>query len=142
MSIDRIAAGRHHRFMRIESIDFNRSSETELALITSPPFDRNVYQEFQKLLSNSAPLSTVQFREEASRLCISTASLSLTLRETIESFLTSAEQAAAEVQKAVAEQERLTIQKKERAIAEAARAMGIKVKRAESDYPGLPGNSH
>jgi hypothetical protein len=141
MSIDRIAAWGHDRSMRIESIDFNRSSETELALITSPPFDQNIYQEFQKLLSNSAPLSTVQFREEASRLCISTPSLSLTLRETIESFLTSAEHAADEAKKIVAEKERLTVQRKERAIAEAARAMGVTVKRADSDYPRLPGNS-
>jgi hypothetical protein len=125
---------RHPGAMRIESIDFQRSSETELALITSPPCDPHIYREFQKLLPSTDPLSAVQFREEASRLCISTSSLSLKLRETIESFLTSAESAVAQTRRAEAEKERLDIQRKERAISAAARALGLTIRRADSDF--------
>jgi hypothetical protein len=116
--------------MKIESIDFHCSSETELALIPSRPFDHHVYQEFQKLLTGDGPLSMVHFREEAGRLYISTPSLSLKLRETIESFLTSAENAVARTQKAEAEKERLKTQKKESAIGAAARALGLTIKRS------------
>lgn len=126
------------RFMRIESIDFHRSSETELALVPSPPIDRQVYQEFQKLLTRDGPLSTVRFREEASRLYISTPSLSLKLRETIEDFLTNAEHAADRVKKAAAEKERFDRERKERAISAAARALGLRINRTNSDSGKLP----
>jgi hypothetical protein len=125
-------------FMRIESIDFNFSSETELALVPSPPFDRQVYQEFQKLLTQDGPLSTVRFREEASRLYICTPELSLKLRETIEDFLTNAEHAAARAKRAEAEKERLDTERKERAILTAARALGLRINRANSDSLKLP----
>jgi hypothetical protein len=124
--------------MRIESIDFHRSSETELALITSPPFDRNVYLEFQKLVADAAPLNEVHFREEASRLCIIAPSLSLNLREAIESYLTAAENTVAQTQRMAAEQEKLSIQRKERAVSTAARALGLKIRRLDSDFPRLP----
>jgi hypothetical protein len=124
--------------MRIESIDFYRSSETELALVPSPPIDRQVYQEFEKLLTGDGPLSKVRFREEASRLFISTPALSLKLRETIEDFLTSAEHAAARANRAEAEKERSDTERKERAISAAARALGLKINRTKPDSAKSP----
>jgi hypothetical protein len=103
--------------------------------------DPHIYQEFQKLVANSAPLSAVQFREEANRLCVSTPSLSLKLRDTIEDFLTSAEQTVTLVRRAEAEKERLDIQRKERAISAAARAMGLRIRRADTDLPRVPDRS-
>jgi hypothetical protein len=139
--IAKIPARHYCASVRIESIDFNRSTETELALITSPPVDAHIYQEFQKLVANSAPLSTVQFREEANRLCVSTSSLSLKLRDTIEDFLTNAEQLVSQARRAEAEKERLDTQRKERAISAAARAMGLRIRRVDSEIPRLPERS-
>jgi hypothetical protein len=124
--------------MKIESIDFHRSSETELALIPSPPFDKDVYREFEKLLTSDGPLSRVNFREEANRLFIRTPSMSLKLRETIESYLTSAENAVARAKRAEAEKERLETLRKERAISAAARALGLTIRRTDPDSPKAP----
>jgi hypothetical protein len=126
--IDRISARHHNGFVIIESIDRQYSSETELACTTAPPLDDYVFQHFCGLLKSTGKLDTVKFREEGGRLYISAASWSPHLRDTIDSFLTSAENASAQARHAHAEKTRLERHKRERAIDAAAKALGVPIK--------------
>jgi hypothetical protein len=73
-------------------------------------------------------MSTVKFKEVEGRLHIGAASWTPQLRDNIDSFLTSAETAASQTQKAHAEKTRLERHKKERAIESAAQALGVPIK--------------
>jgi hypothetical protein len=114
--------------MIIESIDRQHSSEIELAFRTVPPLDKEVFQHFRKLVAGPGPLGHAKFREEEGRLHISSALWTPKLRDTIDSLLTSAENAAVQAQKAHAEQTRIEIHKKERALDAAAKALGLPIK--------------
>jgi hypothetical protein len=80
------------------------------------------------LLKSAGKLTTVKLREEGGRLYISAASWSPQLRDTVDTFLTNAENASAQAQKAQAEKTRLERHKKERAIEAAAKALGVPIK--------------
>jgi molybdopterin-guanine dinucleotide biosynthesis protein A len=112
----------------IESIDRQCSSETELACRTAPPLDQCVFQHFCALLKSAGKLDAVKFREDGGRLYITAASWTPQLRDTIDSLLTSAENASAQAQKAQAETTRLERHKKDRAIEAAAKALGVPIK--------------
>jgi hypothetical protein len=112
----------------IESIDRQSSSEIELACRTAPPIDQIVFQHFCRLLTSAGKLSTVKFREEGGKLYIGASAWTPQLRDTIDSFLTNAENASAHAQKAQAEKTRLERHKKESAIEAAAKALGVPIK--------------
>jgi len=112
----------------IESIDRQCSSETELACRTAPPLDQHVFQQFCGLLKSAGKLATVKFREEEGKLYISSAAWTPELRDTIDGFLTTAENASAHAQQAQAEKTRLERHKRERAIEAAAQALGVPIK--------------
>lgn len=114
--------------MIIESIDRQHSTETELACRTAPPIDAIVFQQFCSLLKSAGKLSSVKFNEQEGRLHIASAAWSPQLRDTIDSFLTSAETAALQTQKAQAEKTRLERHKRDRAIDAAAQALGVPIK--------------
>ena len=114
--------------MIIESIDRQCSSEIELACRTVPPIDQIVFQQFCMLLKSGGKSHIARFREEDGKLYISGAFWSAQLRDTIDSFLTNAENLSAHAQHAHAERVRLERHKKERAIDAAARGLGVPIK--------------
>jgi hypothetical protein len=99
-----------------------------LACRTLPPIDQIVFQQFCALLKSAGKSSIARFRQEEGKLYISGASWTPRLRDTIDSFLTNAENVSAHAQQAHAERARLERHKKDRAIDAAARGLGVPIK--------------
>jgi hypothetical protein len=80
------------------------------------------------MLKSAGKLGTVKFREQEGRLHIGSAAWTPQLRDTIDSFLTSAETAVFQTQKGHAEKTRLERHKRDRAIDAASQAFGVPIK--------------
>jgi hypothetical protein len=127
MTFDSISTRRHIGFVIIESIDRESSSETELACRTAPPIDSLIFQHFCRLLTAAGKSNIGKFREADGKLFIRGALWRPQLRDTIDSFLTNAENSSFQARNALAEKTRLERHKKDRAIEAAAKALGVPV---------------
>jgi hypothetical protein len=125
---DRFSQRRHNIAVIIESIDRQNSSELELACRTAPPIDHLVFQQFCVLLKAAGKSDIARFREQDGMLFIRGASWSARLRDTLDTFLTNAENTSLQARQLLAEKTRLERHKKDRAVEAAAKALGVPVK--------------